>query len=215
MAILLNRQNGQNYAENIVNPALSFNEGTWTVASGTGTATLVDASPFEGNKHLKLQNNTQATALVVGNSSQTTIIPFTANYQLSLFLRKSDPLSLRNLSVLVYQNAALLDTQVCVLGSGSAEDDINFTWVRFQGDKNYSFTKGDEITFQFSFAGTGGVAEQIEIDALMLNQSGRGNSIVPAYNKPIIPSLLPELPTTDGNYQLTVSSGEYSWTAII
>jgi len=52
----------------------------------------------------------------------------------------------------------------------------------------------------------------------MVNQAGRNNTIVPNYVQPnaTINRLedLPDLPTGDGNYQLTVASGVYTWTTI-
>ena len=52
----------------------------------------------------------------------------------------------------------------------------------------------------------------------MLNISDRNNTITPNYvetnEKLNRLSDLPDLPTIDGNYQLTVASGVYTWTTI-
>jgi len=186
MAIKIDRQNGQNYAENIANSALSFNSGTWTVASGTGTSTISASTYFEGISSLRLQNNVPASDLTVTNSNHTTVIDLDGNYQISLHLRKNVALEQRQLDVLVYQNAVLLDTQSCLVGSTDAELDDNDEWVRYQLGSGYALNKLDEITFQFVLKGTT-TAEPTTImfiDALMINPAERGNTIVPFYTKP-------------------------------
>lgn len=187
MAIKIDRQNGQNYAENIANSALSFNSGTWTVASGTGTSTISPSTYFEGVSSLRLQNNVPASDLTVTNSNHTTVIGIDGNYQISLHLRKDVALEQRQLDVLVYQNAVLLDTQSCLVGSADADLDDNDEWVRYQLGSGYALNKLDEITFQFVLKGTA-TAEPTTImfiDALMINPAERGNLIVPYYAPPI------------------------------
>lgn len=186
MALIVDRTNGQNYAENLVNYALSFNSGTWTVSSGTGTSLLNTGTFFEGESSLLIQNNVPASDITVTNASQTTTIVEDGEYQISLYLRKNIALEVRQLDVTVYQNASPLTTQECILGSTDAEFDLNDEWVRFQMGVNYLFTKGDAITFQFTLKGatTGESTTFIYVDALMLNLAERGNNIVPAYVKP-------------------------------
>jgi len=188
MAFLIDRTNGQNYAENLVNPALSFNDGTWTVSSGTGTSTLFAGEYIEGLSSLRIQNNTPASDITVTNISQTTTIETPGLYQLSLFLKKDIALEERQVDVLIYQNAVLLDTQTCKIGSTSADEDINDVWLRFQSTQNYTFSKSDEITFQFTLRGavTGEATTVVYVDALMLNLAGRNNAIVPNYRKPLL-----------------------------
>ena len=186
MADVINRINGQNYAENIVNPALTFETGNWTVASGTGTASLNTTNAFVGDTSLLIQNNTPASAITVANSSQDTNIDVDGNYQISWYLLKNIAEEVREVDVLIYENAVLLDTQTCTLGSTDADEDVNNTWQRFQSSQSYNFTKGDVITFQFRInaATTSELTTFVYVDAVMVNKDDRGNAIVPNYQKP-------------------------------
>jgi len=187
MAHVVNRINGQNYADNIANPALTFETGTWTVASGSGTVVLNADNYIEGESSLRIQNNTPASDIIVTNSDQDTAIPTAGDYQISWFLKKDIAEEVRVVDVLIYQNAVRLDTQTCTLGSTDADEDINDTWVRFQADQNYNLGKGDDITFQFTLksAITAEITTFVYVDGLMVNKAGRGNTIVPSYVKPI------------------------------
>jgi hypothetical protein len=186
MAIKVDRINGQNYAENLVNPVLSFNTGTWSVISGTGTSVLNNKEVFEGVTSLRVQNNTPASDLTVSNTNQTTTIDIASEYQISWYLRKDFALEEREVDVLIYQNAVLLDTQSCVIGSTDADFDDTDVWVRFQADRTYDLLVNDEITFQFKLKSSATLESEtvIYIDALMLNLAERGNNIVPFYTKP-------------------------------
>jgi hypothetical protein len=182
-----NRQQGQNYSENIVNRALFFDEGTWTVASGTGTVSLDSNNYFVGTKGLKIQNNTVGSNLVVTNSNQDTeIVGAGGNYKLSFYAKKDRVDEIRSGAVLIYKNAVLLDTQTFSIGSETTSDDINNTWVRFQSNTEYALTKGDIVTFQFRLdsATTAELTTTIWIDGFMLNLAERLNAIAPNYNKP-------------------------------
>ena len=221
MGFEIKRKNGDNYADNIVNPALSFNTGTWTVASGTGTAMLDADNVFQGEKSLKIENTTPVSSITVTNSSQDTTIDIAGSYQLSWHIKKNIAQEVREGAVLVYKNTVLLDTQSFTLGSTTEDEDDNDTWLRFQGDQTYTFIKGDIITFQIRLSGatTTELTTALYVDGLMLNQAGRKNSIVPDYviPKDMINRLenIPAPPTADGNYQLTVASGVYTWTTIV
>jgi len=179
MAIKVDRLNGQNYAENIVDELLMFESGTWTVASGTGTASLDTNNSFVGSSSLKVENNVPASAITVSNSTQETTIATVDNYQLSWYIKK-DIAEEREGSVLIYKNAVLLDTQ-----------DFSITetdeWVRFQGGQSYALGKGDVITFQFKLksATTTELTTYIYVDGVMVNKAERGNTIVPFYTRPI------------------------------
>lgn len=220
MSILIDRNNGQNYSENIVNPALSFNSGTWTVASGTGTTTLDVSTMFQGDSSLKIENTAPANNIIATNTIQDTTINIDGDYKLSWFVKKNIAQEVRSGAVLVYKNAALLDTQTFTIGSTDLELDINDTWLRFQSDTEYTLTKGDIITFQIRLDGvsTSELTTFINVDAFMLNMAGRNNTIAPQYVEPngIVKRLddLPDLPTVDGNYQLSVSSGVYTWVSV-
>ena len=150
MAILIDRINGQNYSENIINEALSFNSGSWTVSSGSGTATLDNVNQFCGNSCLKIENNTPASDIVVTNATQDTNITRLGNYKLSWFCRKNIVQEVRSVDVLIYKNAVLLDTQTFTIGNTDLDLDINNRWLRFQSDSEYALVKNDVITLQFT-----------------------------------------------------------------
>jgi len=186
MAIKVDRINGQNYAENIVDNLLLFDSGTWNIASGTGTATLDTNNVFAGDSSLKVQNNTPIEALTATNSVQSTIMPSTNKYHFSFYVKKDVALEVISGAVLVYRNAVLADTQSFTIGNGVSELDENDTWIRYQNDKIYSFDKGDDITFQFRIDSlvTTELTTKLYFDGVMMNLDKRNNTIVPLYNKP-------------------------------
>jgi hypothetical protein len=186
MAIKVDRINGQNYAENIVDNLLLFDSGTWNIASGTGTATLDTNNVFAGDSSLKVQNNTPIAALTATNSVQSTIMPSTNKYHFSFYVKKDVALEVISGAVLVYRNAVLADTQSFTIGNGVSELDENDTWIRYQNDKIYSFDKGDDITFQFRIDSlvTTELTTKLYFDGVMMNLDKRNNTIVPLYNKP-------------------------------
>lgn len=201
-----NRRNGQHYAENIVDPVLLFDSGTWTIASGTGTASLDILNVYVGNSSLKVENNTPASDIVATNSVQSTVINVSDNYQLSCYVKKDIAEEIREGAILIYKNAVLLDTVDFSIGSTDADEDINDTWVRIQSDTEYPLTKSSEITFQFRLDGatTTEITTAMWFDGIMLNANTRQNVLVPAYVKPVInPSLETSTPVLG---DLTVDS---------
>lgn len=216
--IQLDRQ-GQNYAQNLVDYLLTFNNAsTWTAASGTGTATRDLDNPFAGVASLKLNNTAPTTDLVATNAVQDSEIPFNGTYQISAYFKKAEPLEVISGAMLIYKKAVLLATEEFSIGTDDADTDIDDTWVRFQTSNNYDFVKGDAITFQFRLDGIVGTAltdTDLWVDGIMINNAERQDFAVPSYNQPERLSKIPQPPTADGNYQLTVSSGVYSWTEIV
>lgn len=182
-----NRQNGQNYAENLVDSVLLFDEGTWTIASGTGTASLDTNNIYVGNKSLKVENNVVGSAIVATNSVQNTVIGLGGAHQISFYAKKDIALEVRSFSLLIYKNAVLLDTQTFSIGSTDGKEDINNKWVRFQCNTSYTFAKGDVVTFQFRInsATTSELTTFLFFDGFMLNRDERLNKIAPIYDKPI------------------------------
>lgn len=212
--VQIDRINGQNYADNIIDPLLAFDGGTWTVASGTGTATLDANNPFFGVSSLKIENNTPLSNIIVSNSAQATTISYDDSYILSFFVKKDAADKVRDGAVLIYKNAVLLTTETFTIGSADGGD-LNDTWVRYQTEQ-IALLKSDVITLQFRLDA---IAEldpttTIWIDGVMLNATGRNNFIVPQF-VPNNQIKVPTLPTADGNYQLTITSGVASWTEII
>jgi len=188
MGFQIDRPNGQHYAENIVDPLLLFDNGTWTVSSGTGFSTLSTVKKFVGDSSLRLENNAPASDLIATNSVQSTVIDTTDVYNLSWYALKINYLEAQDASVLVYKNAVLIRTEDFTLGSVDPDFEQNDTWVRFQSDQSILFELGDVITFQFKIKGitTVNPVTSINFDGLMLNPEGRLNKIVPEYNKPAI-----------------------------
>ena len=210
---------GKNYQDNIIDTLLSFNEAqTWTVSSGTGSASIDTNILYEGSGSLKLLNTAPTTDLTVTNSVQSTTIPFDSDYLLSLYVRKDEADEFMTLEVQTFQNAVLFNTQTLVLGSETTADDRDGYFVRFMSDVPYNFTKGDDITFTFTLKGKAGTAllnTSVWIGGMMLEPITTDNKMPSEYSKPDRFKNLPNLPTSDGNYQLTVSSGDYTWTEIV
>lgn len=149
----------KNYADNIIDPLLSFNTSqTWSVSAGTGSASLDTDILFEGNSSLKLINTAPTTDLTVTNSVQSTSIAFSGDYRHSFYIRKDEADEFMTVEVACFQNAVLFNTQTYVLGSETTEDDRNGYFVRFVSDVDYNFTKGDNITFTFTLKGKAGTA---------------------------------------------------------
>lgn len=217
--IQLSNKYGQNYADNLIDYLLTFNEAsTWTAASGTGTATRDLDNPYQGTASLKLNNTAPTTDLVATNSVQSSPMPFGGTYQISGYFKKAQPLVEISGAMLIYKNAVLLATEEFTIGSTVADDDVDDAWVRFQTSNNYSFVKGDVITFQFrldGIVGTGLTDTDLWVDGIMINNAERQDFAVPVYTIPERLSKIPLPPTADGNYQLTVLSGVYTWTEIV
>ena len=210
---------GANYSDNIIDPLLAFDVNqTWAIPSGSGTASLDTNNPYVGVSSLKLTNTDPVNDLTATNSSQSTIIPYDGEYMPSLYLRKDEALEFMTLEFQVFQNASGLAVQTFVLGSEDSDTDVDGIYKRFNTNVIYSFTKGDEITFTFTLKGKAGTlltSTSIWIDGMMLESMNTSNMFPSEYSKPDRFKNLPNLPTADGNYQLTVSSGDYTWTEIV
>ena len=189
MGIIVNRQAGQNYSDNIIDPLLAFNDNqTWSVSSGTGSASLDTNVVFEGLSSLKILNTAPTTDLVITNSTQKMLIPYDSDYGFSFYMRKDEVDEFMTLELNVYQTAVLFDTQTFVLGSETTADDINDKWVRFVIDTDYSLTKGDDITFTLTLKGKVGTAlpnTTVWLDGFMFYDKQRLNSMPPYYVRPI------------------------------
>ena len=189
MGATVNRQNGQNYSDNVIDDLLAFDrEQTWTVSSGTGSATIDDELFYEGNSSLQIFNSAPTTDLVVTNAVQNTLIKQDGAFGLSLYLRKEQPNEFMTLEVNVFKNAVLFNTQTFVLGSETTADDIDSKWQRFDTYVDYAFSKHDVVTFTFTLKGKVGTAllnTTIWVDGLMLYYKERNNVIPPSYVPPL------------------------------
>ena len=218
MAIISGLTYGKDYADNLIDDLLQFNiPQTWTVSSGTGSASLNTTILFEGKSCLELFNTAPTTDLTVTNSVQSTIIPYGGDFIFSCYLKKKDILNFIDVGIQLFQGAAPLAENVFRLGSEDAEEDFNLDWIRFQSPV-YDFNASDEITIVLTVKGKVGTAlstTTVWADGFMLSDAKRLSLVVPNYNKPDRFKDLPNLPEADGNYQLTVASGVYTWTEII
>ncbi|NRA92165.1 MAG: hypothetical protein HRU26_05675 [Psychroserpens sp.] len=195
--IQVKRNNGQNYADNILNRVLYFDAlQTWNI-TGTGTAILDNTVVFSGNSSLKLDNTDPTINLVASNSDQDTIIKVNGSYQFSCYLRKNDALEVYTGKIEIFKNAILLDTQTFSLGGDNTDEyenkDYNDEWVRFVSDQNYSLLKSDVITFRLTLDGISGYVgsnTSLWFDGMMLNLADRVNFMPPAYT---IPSEISEI----------------------
>lgn len=179
--IQIDRQPGHHYADNLLDPFFNFNDSaTWTVSSGTGSATHSSLRAFEGQRSLYMQNTDPTTDFIITTTKETTI-PRTGNYQYSLYARKEEPTTALDLEVKVFKNGTLFNTQPVNIQTDGK-------WLRFILSGTYDFNAGDKITFSFNLkgiAGTGLNNTDVYIDGVMLNAGDRLDSIPPHYN-PII-----------------------------
>lgn len=215
--IEVNRLYGKDYADNNIDELLQFNIAqTWVTSSGTGSGVLDTTQRFEGVSSLKIENTAPTTDLKITNAVQNTVIDYAGNYALSFMLLKNELDEELTLDVEIFKNAVLLGTETAILGSETDGDPTNNLWVRFQSSANYTFAVSDLVTFTFTLKGKPGTAlplTRLWVDGMMLCDTKRLSKVVPPYTKPT--SKIPTLPSADGNYQLTVSSGVYTWTEII
>lgn len=194
MATQLLRGNGNNYADNVIDPQLYFGESqTWTISSGTGSATLTNTLAFSGENSLKLENTDPTNDLEITNSSQSTIIGIGGTYQLSYYVRKDDALEAYSGHVEIFKNAVSYVTDSFTLGGDDSDEfankDYNDEWVRFVCDVDLSFIKSDDVTFKIQLDGIAGYIDPsttLWIDGIMLNLNERLNPMPPLYQKPIL-----------------------------
>ena len=192
MALRLDRTNGQNYADNIIDAYLDFETvQTWTVSSGTGTAATDSILSFAGDRSLKIENTDPTVDIEVTNSVQLTTIEVGGDYQFSFYLRKDDAAIAYNGHVEIFKNASSYNTQTFTLGSDATDlddPDFNSEWVRFMSDTPLTFAKSDEVTIKIQLDGIVGylgASTTLNIDGVMLNQNERGNAMPPLYTKPV------------------------------
>ena len=191
---------GINLSDNVIDNLLSFNyDSTWSTV-GTGTAIRDTNLFYEGKGSLKIENTAyQTTDITANNTTQSTNIPLNGTYDLSLYLRKSLAEDM-SVAVEVYKNGALLyDTDFTFLSTHTN------TWVSFCTNENWSFAKGDKITFKFrvnSNASSGVTNTVLYIDGVHLYNKERGQLEAPIYKNPLLD--LYNLYTGFGNYADTV-----------
>lgn len=187
MGIKVNRV-GKNYADNIIDPLLSFDTSqTWTT-TGTGSAVL-DPNTFNtGVSSLKIINTDPTNDLVVSNSSQNTTIAVDGNYRHSFYLSKSEVDEFLTLEIETFVGLNPFNTQTYVLGSETTELDVNDKFVRFVSDVDYNLTKGNEVSFVLTLkgkAGTSLINTTIWVDSMMLEKVSTDNFMPSTYKNPV------------------------------
>lgn len=219
MSDISKRIYGKDYADNIIDELLQFNRSqTWSITSGTGAASIDTNNLFEGFSSLKIQNTAPTTDFKITNSVQSTVIKNINNYNFSLYLYKDEVDEFFELDVEIFKGLTLIGTESLTIGSETPEEDVNKKWIRFMSPNQYPLEKGDEISFTFTLkakAGTSLLSSTVFVDGMMLNECNRISQIVPTFTKPNRFKDLPNLPTGDGNYQLTVLDNVYTWTEIL
>lgn len=182
---------GKTHADNLIDNLLSFNVGsTWTTV-GTGTALIDNNEYFEGTGSLRLTNNAyKTTELTANNSVQSTVIPFDGTYDFSLYLKKTLAEDM-SVDVEIYNNASL------VYGTTFTFSDVD-NWTSFITNENFSFLKGDEITFRFKInnnASSAVTSASLWIDGLHLYNKERNQLEAPIFKETINK---PEVTVTGG-----------------
>lgn len=180
---------GKHYRDNVIDSLLEFNRPqTWTT-TGVGAASLDTDLFFQGSGSLKLLNSDPENDLLASNSSQSTIIAMASDYRYSFYMLKSEVDEFMTLEVTLFQNAVPY-AQTYVLGSETTDLDVNDKFIRFTSDDNYSFSKGDDITFTFNLKGKSGtslVSTSVWIDGVQLEAVKTDNVMPSEYSKSINP----------------------------
>jgi hypothetical protein len=190
MGNIISRAYGKEYRENIVDSLLSFNSAqTWTISAGLGSGALDSNESYSGNSCLKLLNTSPTADATITNSVQSTIIPFSGNYWLTLRLNKDQVDEIFTLEVKTFVGVTEFSTQLFALGSETTADDllVNDKWIPFMADIPFNFTKSDNVTFTFTLKGKAGTAlsnTTIRIDGVKLEQHNTENIMPSSYEKP-------------------------------
>ena len=186
------RKNGNNYADNVIDSLLSFEQDqTWSSTIGTGTARTNNSLAFEGNKSLFIQNTDPTNDLEVTNTAQSTIIPVGGTFQLSCYLRKDDLNQQYTGHIEIFRNGTTYSTQSFEFGNDGSDPedpDTNEVWTRFVSDIPLEFLKNDEITIKIQLDGIVGylgATTDLQVDGIMLNLNNRNNKMPPIYTKPV------------------------------
>lgn len=191
--VQLKRQNGQNYADNIIDELLTFEPPqTWSVPGGTGTAATDSNLAYQGTKSLKIENTDPKNDITVTNSVQSTVIPIGGTFQFSMYLYKDDANIPYSGSMNIFKNAVLYSTQDFVLGGDGSDElenaDYNQEWVRFVSDVDLVFAKNDIFTVTITLDGIPtylGASTTMYVDGMMLNLNDRLNAMPPLYQRPV------------------------------
>lgn len=193
-------ERGSHISDNIIDNLLSFNStSTWS-AVGRGYVAVDTNIFFEGKGSLKIENTAyKTTDLTVNNTTQSTIVKLDGTYDLSLYLRKTLAEDL-SVTVEVYKNGASLYSTPFTFAEAQVGQ-----WFSFCTNENWSFSKGDIITFKFKInknASSSVTNAVLHIDGMHLYNKQRNQLEPPIFsesiNKPLDYSdLFDNLPTYD------------------
>ena len=190
MGNIVSRAYGKEYRENIVDSLLAFNSAqTWTTTAGLGSGALDNNESYSGNSCLKLLNTRPVTDTTITNSVQSTVIPFTGNYWLTLRIKKDEIDEILTVEMKTFVGATEFNTQTFALGSETAADDllVNNKWMPFMANIPFNFTKSDNVTFTFTLKGKTGTIltnTTVRIDGFKLEQYNTENVMPSSYEKP-------------------------------
>ena len=195
--IQIDRLNGQNYSDNLIDPLLANDSQSWSITSGQGSAIMDKVFVFQGKRSLKIQNNTPKIDLLCSNTFQSTIINNAGDYGLSVFMLKSEAGETFTGIINIFQNAVLYSPQAFSLGEDVEGNDQDEVWVRFDTDIDLEFANADDITITIQLDGIPGsplVTSTIYVDGIMLYAKERLNPMPPNY---VRPDFNPTLRTSD------------------
>lgn len=179
---------GIHFSQNLIDSQLSFNdEQSWTISSGTGTATIDNVYSFNGFNSLKLENTSTNNALVASNTTQSTLIANNGTYGFSCYLLKTQALEIITGKINIFKNAALLQAETFSIGSSDAEEDKNECWLRYVGEIDYPLLANDVITFTVEIDGSATLQPSIllYVDGMMFYRKDRNQQITPFYTEPL------------------------------
>tara|TARA_R110000772_G_scaffold81665_2_gene173607 strand:+ start:546 stop:1628 length:1083 start_codon:yes stop_codon:yes gene_type:complete len=188
MGNIVSRAYGKEYRENIVDSLLTFDSAqTWTTTAGLGSGALDNNESYTGASCLKLLNTRPVTDTTITNSVQSTIIPFTGNYWLTLRIKKDEIDEILTVEMKTFVGATEFNTQTFALGSETAADDllVNDKWMPFMANIPFNFTKSDNVTFTFTLKGKAGTTlpnTTVRIDGVKLEQYNTENVMPSAYS---------------------------------
>lgn len=175
---------GRNFSDNMLDYFLTFNnEATWNIVGGAGVASHLEDQSFEGARSLKMVNITPTIDLTITNTTQNTVVAKkTAKCGLMFYLRKEDVSNAYTGSMEIFNGALSIGIETFTL---VAEDDG--AWYKYESEGEFSFFKGDVVTFKPTFNGDAGFVgnKTLFIDGMHLYDKERNNFAPPIYVLPI------------------------------
>jgi len=174
---------GLHASENIIDNLLSFNVNSTWPSVGTGNASVVSSTYFDGSGSLLINNTDyQNTDLTVSNSTQNTLIPYDGDYDFSLYLKKSLSEDVI-INVEIFKNASSVYNQDLTFASFNTDN-----WTSFMTNENFRMLKNDVVTFIFTVKSNASSVSNnlvIYMDGLHFYNKERNQTKSPIYSKPV------------------------------